>query len=95
MQLAKIDSKLYYDKMQTELEKGFDKDKVIADLQAKLLEKDGKTSEPLLRTPPLVESSSSLPPAPIQPPADQRTSADKSLTQIKDFFEDRDRSEIS
>ena len=54
-----------------------------------LVAKDGKTSEPLLRTPPLVEASSSLSPAPIQPPADQRTSADKSLTQIKQFFRDR------
>ena len=82
--------------MQAELENGFDKDKVIADLQAKLLEKDGKTSEPLLQTPPLVEPPLSLPPAPIQPPTDQGTSADKSLIQIKNFFEDRDRSaEIS
>ena len=90
--------------MQAELENGFDKDKFIADLQAKLLAIDEKTSEPLLQTPPLVEPPSttpsddplSLPPAPIQPPTDQRTSADKSLTQIKKFFEDRDRSpEIS
>ena len=41
--------------MQTELENGFDKDKVIADLQAKLLAKDEKTSEPLLQPPPLLE----------------------------------------
>ena len=90
--------------MQAELENGFDKDKFIADLQAKLLAIDEKTSEPLLQTPPLVEPPSttpsddplSLPPAPIQPPTDQGTSADKSLIQIKNFFEDRDRSaEIS
>ena len=102
--------------MQTELENGFDKDKVIADLQAKLLAKDEKTSEPLLQPPPLLERAQiqmpttkiiegqvvsvgdsvsqknallPLPPAPIQPQTDQRTLADKSLNQIKQFFRDR------
>ena len=38
----------------------------------------------------------SLPTAPIQPPTDQRTLADKSLNQIKEFYLERDRSpEIS
>ena len=108
--------------MQTELQNGFDKDKVIADLQAKLLASDEKTSEPLLQQPPLeraaaqmpttkitgVESASvgdpvsqknaplSLPTAPIQPLTDQRSLADKSLNQIKEFYLERDRSpEIS
>ena len=76
--------------MQTELQNGFDKDKVIADLQAKLLASDEKTSEPLvLHPPPLFGTPLALPPAPIQPSTDQRTSADKSLTQIKQFFRDR------
>ena len=76
--------------MQTELQNGFDKDKVIADLQAKLLASDEKTSEPLVLHPPsLFGTPLALPPAPIQPSTDQRTSADKSLTQIKQFFRDR------
>ena len=76
--------------MQTELQNGFDKDKVIADLHAKLLASDEKTSEPLVLHPPrLFGTPLALPPAPIQPSTDQRTSADKSLTQIKQFFRDR------
>ena len=76
--------------MQTELQNGFDKDKVIADLQAKLLACDEKTSEPLVLHPPsLFGTPLALPPAPIQPSTDQRSSADKSLTQIKQFFRDR------
>ena len=115
VQLAKSDSKLYYDKMQTELQNGFDKDKVIADLQAKLSASDEKTSEPLLQPPPLERAAAqmpttkitgvqcasvddpvsqknaplSLPTAPIQPLTDQRSLADKSLNQIKEFFRDR------
>ena len=82
--------------MQMELKNGLDKDQIIADLQAKLLANDEKTSEPLLQPPPSLEPPLSLPPEPIKPSTDQRTSADKSLTQIKKFFEDRDRSpEIS
>ena len=78
-----------------EIANGFDKDKIIADLQAKLLANDENTSEPLLQ-PPSSELPMSLPPASIQSPTDQRTSADKSLNQIKQFFRDRDRSpEIS
>ena len=57
-----------------------------------MLASDEKTLEPLLRPPPSLEPPLSLPPAPIQPLTDQRTSADKSLTQIKEFHEDRDRS---
>ena len=76
--------------MQTELQNGFDKDKVIADLQAKLLASDEKTSEPLVLHPPsLFGTPLALPTAPIQPSTDQRSSADKSLTQIKQFFRDR------
>ena len=71
-----------------EIANGFDKDKIIADLQAKLLANDENTSEPLLQ-PPSSELPMSLPPASIQSPTDQRTSADKSLNQIKQFFRDR------
>ena len=82
--------------MQTELQNGFDKDKVIADLQAKLeiMVNNGNTSEPLLQPPPSVEPTSSLPPAPAQPPTDQRTSTDKSLNQTRQYFlnKSRDRS---
>ena len=62
---------------------------VIAELQAKLgmLASDEKTSEP--QPPPSLEPPLSLPPAPVKPSTDQRTSADKSLTQIKQFFRDR------
>ena len=63
--------------MQTELKNGFDKDKVIAELRA-LLQPPSTLGQPL-----------SLPPASTQPPTDQRTSADKSLSQIKQFFRDR------
>ena len=71
-----------------EIENGFDKDQIINDLRSKLLAMDEKTSESPLQ-PPSLEPPLSLPPAPIQPPTDQRTSTDKSLNQIKQFFRDR------
>ena len=82
IRLKEIERSLYYDKMQMELKNGFDKDKIIADLQAKLnmLAPEQKPSF----KPPF-----SLPPASTQPSADQRTSSDKSLTQIKQFYQDR------
>jgi len=57
-----------------------------------ILANDVERSEPFLQPPPS-EPPLSSPPAPIQSPTDQRTSADKS-NQIRQFFRDRS-SEIS